>query len=152
MAILQQAESLLRLYGVASRPHGKASSPRTASAIARRSAATRNRVSRENHARATGSIAQASQCGRTLNWYRNITRVPAPSGANSQAPPNDSSSHGPRVIFTAASRGGANVTYSVSMPMPILETHHDRTPTSGLDAPPTSSARDRNGSHLRRRA
>jgi ankyrin repeat protein len=30
------------------------------------------------------------------------------------------------------------------MPMPVLVTHHARTPTSGLDAPPTSSARDTN--------
>src|SRR5262245_18305999 len=79
-------------------------------------ATTRFRVSHENQPRANGSSSHAIQRGRIRNWYRNTTLVaPSPAGLNSQAPPNDSNIEGPRVILTAASLGGANETYSVSM-------------------------------------
>ena len=57
-----------------------------------------------------------------------------------EAPPKDSKTHGPRVILTAAMRGGANETYSVSIPGPNRATHHARTPTPGATAPSQSSA------------
>src|SRR5262249_35088756 len=91
--------------------------------------------------------------GRPSKLYKNTTRVrPESIGSNRHEPANLRKNHGPRVITTAHVRGGENVVYCVSIPMPFLDSHHARTPRPAHCASPTSRASRKNRSHSHRRS